>query len=169
MLIEPRVSEWGMKTDFVLFNDLISTSKKKKLIKKVFRKRKVIKTFECTINESVKILHLGSWWLCINNLYSSYVRHGLPLKYNVEVFNGLAMFTAIVQRVQRLILDNTLALESLLTFRDQLKTVTPTNLSSKALPRCQQVRLPSLVPTGVLCGTGRHVSNLRYMQACIIV
>ena len=81
------------------------------------------------------------------------------------------MFMAIVQSVQRLIVDNTRTLEFVLTFRGQLKTVTPTNRSSKALPRCQHMRLPSLVPTGVLCSTRRHESssNLRGTQACIIV
>ena len=70
------------------------------------------------------------------------------------------MYMAIVQSVQQLIVENTHALESVLTFRGQLKTVTPTNRPSETLPRCQLVRLPSLVPTGVLCSTGRH---------CIIV
>ena len=108
--------------------------------------------------------------MCICNLYSSYVLHVLPLKYTVEVFNGLAMFKAIVQSVQRLIVDNTHALESVLTFSGQLQTVTTTNPSSKTLPRCQQMRLPSLVPTGVLCSTRRHVSssNLQCLQACTI-
>jgi hypothetical protein len=159
-----------MKRDFVLLNDLLSTSEKCKL-EKLFRKLRVIKTSQYTTNEYVKILHLGSWWFCIYNLYSSYVRHILPLKYTVEVFNGLAMFKATAQSIQRLIVDNTHALESVLTFRGQLKTVTPTDRPSKALPRCQQVRLPSLVPIGVLCSTRRHIpsSTIKCLQACIIL
>jgi hypothetical protein len=75
--------------------------------------------------------------------------------------------------VQRLIVDNTHThtLESVLTFSGQLQTATTTNRSSKTLPRCQQVRLPPLVPTGVLCSTRMHVSssNLQCLQACTIV
>jgi hypothetical protein len=79
------------------------------------------------------------------------------------------MFMTIVQSVQQLIVDNTHALESVLTFRGQLKPVTPTNHSSKALPWCQYVRPPSLVPV-VSAVTAGIVSSsiLQYLQTCII-
>jgi hypothetical protein len=159
-----------MKINFFLHKDLISTSKNCEL-KKYIPQTKSYWNVLAKIKGSVKILHLGWWWLCIYtcNLYSSHVGQVLPLKYTVEVFNGLATFITIAQSVQQLILDNTHPLESVLTFRGQLKHVTPTNRSSKALPRCQHVRFPSLVPVFSTATAGIvSLSFIQCLQACII-